>query len=68
MAEKLSFIHVHGYETFLAIGVPYPECERTDLILYADNLSHGTAAVTATLAYKGHSGIFLFFWLVFRKR
>jgi hypothetical protein len=66
MTEEFSFIQVHAHETFLAIGVPYPEFEGTDLFLYADDLPHGTAAVTAALAYKSHCEISLFCRLVSR--
>lgn len=52
--EEFSFVRVHGHETFLAIGVPYPEIKGTDLFLYADDLPHGAAAVPTALAYKGY--------------
>lgn len=53
--EEFSFVRVHGYETFLAIGVPYPEIKGKDLFLYADDLPHGAAAVPTALAFNGHS-------------
>ena len=53
--EEYPFIRVHGNDTLLTIGVPYPEFVRTNLLLYADDLSHGTTAVTAALAYKCHN-------------
>ena len=65
--EEYPFIRVHGNDAFLAIGVPYPEFVRTDLLPYADDHSHGAAAVTAALAYKCHSEISLFCRLVSRK-
>jgi hypothetical protein len=52
--EKIPFIRVYGNDTLLTIGVPYPEFAGTDLLLYADDLAHGAAAVTAALANECH--------------
>jgi hypothetical protein len=52
--EEFPFIRVHGNDTFLAIGEPYPEFVRIDLLQYADYLPHSIAAVTATLTHKAH--------------
>jgi phosphoenolpyruvate carboxylase len=56
IVKEFLFIRVQGNDTFLTIRVPDPEFVRTDLLLYADDLPHGAAAVAAALAYKGHDG------------
>jgi hypothetical protein len=58
--KEFPFIRVQGNDTFLAIRVPDPEFVRSDLLLYADDLPHGAAAVTAALAYKGHDEVSCF--------
>jgi len=63
--EKIPFIRVYGNDTLLTIGVPYPEFAGTDLLLYADDLAHGAAAVTAALANEGHNEAPLFCWWIF---
>jgi hypothetical protein len=65
--EEFSFIRVKGNDTFLAICIPDPEFVRTDLLLYADDLPHGAATVTAALAYKGHDEVSCFCRLDFSK-
>jgi hypothetical protein len=52
--EKIPFIRVNGNDTLLTIGVPYPEFKGTNVLLYADDLTHGAATVTAALACEGH--------------
>jgi hypothetical protein len=61
--EEVLFIRIHGNDTYLTIRIPYPEFAGTDLLPYADDLSHGAATVTAALAYKCHIGTSLFCWL-----
>jgi hypothetical protein len=51
--EEVLFIRVHGDHTFLSIGVHYPEFTGSELFPDTDNLPHGTATVTAALAYEG---------------
>jgi hypothetical protein len=54
ITEVFPFIRVNGNDTLLAGCIPYPEFVGTDLLLNADDLPHGAAAVTAALAYKGY--------------
>jgi hypothetical protein len=65
--EEFPFVLVNCYDTFFPGGVPDPELERTNLLIDADDLTHGAAAVATALACKTHNNSALR-QVVFQKR